>query len=164
MLCPLEFRRHNISSKDPIADLPYAGKDLDSCYDIGARTGCLLEQRRTSSPRRAESWNGEGRHGRDPARRRPMKIRHVRLPLPNRKYERPDGRPRAKLVAPASATTDPAQSRSYHTKCRIQDVFVSAAATDIAGDRLRERRTIGRPPADGAHQRHNHTRSTEPAL
>jgi CO/xanthine dehydrogenase Mo-binding subunit len=37
-MCPLEFRRRNIGSKDSIADLPYAGKDLDRCYDIGAET------------------------------------------------------------------------------------------------------------------------------
>lgn len=33
---PLEFRRRNISSIDPLAALPYAGKELASCYARGA--------------------------------------------------------------------------------------------------------------------------------
>jgi CO/xanthine dehydrogenase Mo-binding subunit len=37
-MCPLEFRRRNIGNNDPIVDIPYAGKDLDRCYDIGAET------------------------------------------------------------------------------------------------------------------------------
>ena len=79
---------------------------------------------------------------------------------------RPSGRPHAEDPARASVIADRERSRSHHVKRRIEDVFVCAAAADIAGEieRAKAERSWGHAACESLPERHDHTGHTKAAL